>query len=176
MPRIFIGMFIAIAAIAGCASGPYAPAEPTEVTSTRLNAPINDLDGAPAPAYSEYVDPTPYVRAGEVHPAPKAMSVPRAMKAIACDIRVRRSGGLIKLNAVANLGRSSAGEYAFVITRSGVGGSSDITQGGPFDGKAGEHIDLSASEISIGRGDGYRATLTLSTPGGREICRRVIRS
>jgi len=176
MPRIFIGTFIAAATIAGCSSDPHAMAEPTEVASTRFDAPTYELDGAPAPAYPEYVAPAPDVRAPQVYAAPIATSAPRAVKASACDILVRRSGGLMKLTAVANLGRSSEGEYSFVITKSSVSGSSDITQGGPFDGRAGERIDLSASELSIGRGDGYRATLVLSTPGGREICRRVVRS
>lgn len=135
---------------------------------------------APAPNYSA---PAPAYAQPDLDGAPLAFAPvqpdyaiePSQVKARTCDIIVRRTGNGVLIKAVANPGRYVDGDYSFVITKNGRGGSSDINQGGPFDARAGERVELGASELSLERGAGYRATLVLSD-NGREICRRTVRN
>jgi hypothetical protein len=123
---------------------------------------------APAPNYTAPAAP--------LAPAQPDYAVqPSQVKARTCDIIVRRTGNGVLIKAVANPGRYLDGDYSFVITKNGRGGSSDINQGGPFDARAGERVELGVSELSLERGAGYRATLVLSD-NGREICRRTVRN
>jgi hypothetical protein len=128
--------------------------------------PAPDLDGAPL---------APEAFAPEAYEAPAPAPRIEAVRASTCDIIVKHTPNGVLLKAVANLSRPTAGDYSFVITKSGGGGSSDINQGGELESYAGRH-DLGSSEVSLGRGASYRATLKLISPSGREICRRVVRS
>jgi hypothetical protein len=128
--------------------------------------PVSELEGAPS---------APEAFAPEVYEAPASAPRVEAVRASTCDIIVKRTPDGVSLKAVANLSRPTAGDYSFVITKSGGGGSSDINQGGELERYAGRH-ELGSSEISLGRGSSYRATLKLISPSGREICRRVVRS
>jgi hypothetical protein len=108
-------------------------------------------------------------------PAQRAAPAVIPIKSSTCDIVVDRTRNGVMLTAVANLPRGADGEYSFVITKSGRGGSSDINQGGPIDSASRGRVELGAAEVSLERGASYRATLKL-TSDGREICRRVKRS
>lgn len=92
-----------------------------------------------------------------------------------CDIDVRRTSNGVALEGLASFGRATDGDFSFVITKSGGGGSSDIEQGGEYDARAGEELSLGSAEFSTGRGSSWRATLKLFD-GGREICRTQARS
>jgi hypothetical protein len=155
-------------AFAGCMSDPQiADSQTAEANTTFLAQPAPDYDLAGAPA--------PYAPAPEAYvPQSPAPQLAKA-RGTSCNIIVQRTSNGVRLKGIADLGRAAYGDYSFVITKNGRSGSSDIDQGGPFEGRAGERIDLGASELSVGRGDGYRATLIL-TSGGREVCRRVVRS
>ena len=110
----------------------------------------------------------PVVVAEAARAAPEASPLP----AVACDIRVTRTAHGLRLEAIAHADRSVHGSYDFVITAQGSGGSSDVTQGGPFDLAAGRSATVGVAEISHRR---YRAVLTLSDADG-EICRLERRS
>jgi hypothetical protein len=147
----------------------YAPAP-------NYSAPAYSAPTYPAPNYDAYpeadLDGAPLA----VAPAQPDYAVqPSQVKARTCDIIVRRTGNGVLIKAVANPSRYLDGDYSFVITKNGRGGSSDINQGGPFDARAGERVELGVSELSLERGAGYRATLVLSDHG-REICRRTVRN
>jgi hypothetical protein len=180
-----IATLIASTALIACSSDPQAMADASTVTVAHATSLPQSYD-EPAPDARDFVfselagAPTapeafvPESYAPEAYEAP-APSPRVAVRASTCDIIVRRTPNGVSLKAVANLSRPTAGDYTFVITKSGGGGSSDINQGGPLESYAGRH-DLGSSEISMGRGASYRATLKLISPSGREICRRVVRS
>jgi hypothetical protein len=167
-----IATLIALTALSACSSDPESYAEPSAVTVAQATSfpqayePAQELDGAPL---------APEAFAPEVYEAPAPAPRVEAIRASTCDIIVRRTPNGVLLKAVANLSRPTAGDYSFVITKSGGGGSSDINQGGELESYAGRH-ELGSSEVSLGRGASYRATLKLISPSGREICRRVVRS
>ena len=71
--------------------------------------------------------------------------------------------------------RAIPDEYDLVISKHGPSGSSDISQGGPFEAPENADVTLSASEFGIVRGDRYRARLVLRNQSG-EICRDERRS
>lgn len=117
---------------------------------------------APPPAYAP-------------EPAPYAYNRPAAYRDADCDIRVRNTRQGVEITPVA-FGRGAiSGDYDLTISKSGASGSSDVTQGGPFRARAGEKVSLSATEVSLGRRDHYRAVLKLYD-GRREICRTEVRS
>lgn len=168
-------LLAAATALAACSSDPRSLAEPAAPA-----APLAQ-DPAPAPAPERFDEamalplPLPPPRASEPpYPHPGAPSVRRS-QADLCDVIVERTRNGVVLTAVADPGRPMSGRYSFIITKDGGGNSSDIEQEGPFRGVSPGMIELSSSEISMDRGSGYRATLTL-TSQGREVCRRTVRS
>ncbi len=94
--------------------------------------------------------------------------------AITCDVRSRRTGNGVVIQARAFADRDVDGEYDLRIIKSGGGGSAEISQGGPLVLEAGMAATLSENEISIERGSRVRAELTLSDDTG-ELCRRTFR-
>lgn len=89
-----------------------------------------------------------------------------------CEIIVDRTGQGVRITPVIHADSAMSGGYSLVVTKSGASGSSDISQGGPFDAARGERVKLSTSEVSLERGARFRAVLTI-TEDGREICRDV---
>jgi hypothetical protein len=92
-----------------------------------------------------------------------------------CDIHISRTGQGVAITPVAMLDRPISGEYDLVLSKDGPSGASDVTQGGPFNGRTGETVKLGRTELSLGRRDHYRVVLTL-TNRGRAICRREVRN
>lgn len=131
------------------------------VTACAAQARTEAHKDAPTPAASVVV-------ADAMHAAPEAS----APSSVSCDIRATRTAHGVRLEAVAHADRGAGGEYNFVITAQGSGGSSDVTQSGPFDLVAGKSATVGSAEISRGR---YRAVLTLSDADG-ELCRLERRS
>ncbi len=95
-----------------------------------------------------------------------------AYSGVSCDIRETRTAHGTRLEAVAETERWLRGDYDFVITAGGSGGSSDIAQSGPVELAAGRRDTVGLAEIS---NRNYRAVLTLSDAGG-VVCRREVRS
>jgi hypothetical protein len=176
-----IATLIALTALSACSSDPQSYAEASNEAYTtsypqafteNLAAQIQDdvdanLDSAP-------VAPQAY-NAPQAYDAPAPAPRVETIRASTCDIIVKRTPNGVLLKAVANLSRPTEGDYSFTITKSGGGGSSDINQGGELESYAGHH-ELGSSEVSMGRGASFRATLKLISPSGREICRRTVRS
>jgi hypothetical protein len=141
-------------------SGPDVPSALHDV------APVSDpvLDGAPP------VVPPAALR------APEPVSPPVVQKVQArfsCDIDIDRTSNGIRVTPVVRAYKPLSGDYSLVITKSGAGGSSDISQGGPFDAARGERVRLSTSEFSMERGAKFRAVLKVRA-GGREVCRDIV--
>lgn len=84
----------------------------------------------------------------------------------ACDIRETATPQGVRLEAVVQAGEAVRGNYEFVISARGAGGTSDVTQGGPLDLSPGEVATVGSAELPQGH---YRATLTLSDEAG-ELC------
>lgn len=131
------------------------------------------LDGGPPPLNVPAPDAiapepiTPHII------APEPVAPPATVQAsFTCDIDVVRTANGIRITPVVRAGRSMDGEYSLVITKTGASGSSDISQGGPFDAARGERVRLGASEFSLERGASFRAVLKVRADG-REICRDV---
>lgn len=129
-----------------------------------------------APASSQLAPP-PLVLP-ETAPAPLAAAPVQARASVSrvdCDIDVRRTTNGVALEGLASFGRATDGDFSFVITKNGGGGSSDIEQGGAYDARPGEELSLGSAEFSTGRGSSWRATLKVFD-AGREICRTQARS
>lgn len=127
-----------------------------------------ELDGAP-PMVAAPVVPPSALRAPD--PAPPAV-VEKVQARFSCDIDVDRTPNGIRVTPVVRAHKELSGEYSLVITKSGASGSSDISQGGPFEAARGERVRLGASEFSMERGARFRAVLKVRA-GGREICRDI---
>jgi hypothetical protein len=98
-----------------------------------------------------------------------AMAHKTPSDAISCEIRSSKSSGGILLEAVATGQAQTTGEYEFVISKSGGGGTSDITQGGEFEIGPEEEVILGEVALGSGEGTSVRARLTLSE-GGKVLC------
>ncbi|HOZ28819.1 MAG TPA: curli-like amyloid fiber formation chaperone CsgH [Hyphomonadaceae bacterium] len=156
--------FTAAIALAGCSAGMTAEAVQEAYLPPEDATLVQELDGAPpvviaeAPVVPVRVDP------------PKAALVKE--KAMFCDISVVKTSHGVRITPVVRSDRSLSGEYSMVITKKGGGGSSDISQGGPFDAARGVSQELGSSEISLERGASFRAVLKVRA-GGREVCRDI---
>jgi hypothetical protein len=171
-----IHLLAAALVLAGCSSA--AQGAPNTAVATQsapdyvssLDAPpayAPELDGAP-PIIPPHVAPSAALRA----PAPAPVVAQKVKARLSCDIGIDRTSNGIRVTPIIRAGKSIAGEYSLVITKSGASGSSDINQGGPFDGARGERVRLSALEFSMERGARFRAVLKVRA-GGREICRDI---
>jgi hypothetical protein len=98
-----------------------------------------------------------------------AMAHKTPSDAVSCEIRSSKSSGGLLLEAVATGRSRTTGEYEFVISKSGGGGTSDITQGGEFE--IGPKEEAILGEVAVGSAEGafVRARLTL-TDGGKVLC------
>jgi len=169
-----IYLLSAALAMAGCSSAAQGAPNSAVVTQSgpeyvqSFDAPPTyapELDGAP-PIMPPPVAPSAELRA----PAPAPVVVQKIKARFSCDIDIDRTSSGIRVTPVIRADRKMAGEYSLVITKSGASGSSDISQGGPFDATRGERMRLGVSEFSMERGARFRAVLKVRA-GGREICR-----
>ena len=132
--------------------------------------PYEPLDGAPLAPVP--VVPPAELRPPEPLPPPPAAKVQKTVSRFSCDIDVDRTPNGIRVTPIVRADKSMSGEYSLTVTKSGGAGSSDISQGGPFDARRGESVRLSSSEFSMERGAKFRAVLKVRA-GGREVCRDV---
>ena len=157
-----------------------AAASPNAATPAAMAAPASQSASTPvshtAPvAVAEAPVAASMRGAPTVRPVRETVAASRASfrDAVSCEVRVRPTSNGIVIQAVAHADRAIEGDYELVITRSGGGGSSDVTQGGPFSAAAGESVTLGSTEL--GAGGRYRAVLVLRDVSG-ELCRRERRS
>ena len=68
--------------------------------------------------------------------------VVRQDESLFCDIKVVKTSHGVRITPIVRSDRFVSGEYSIVITRKGGGGSSDISQGGPFDAPRGVKQEL----------------------------------
>lgn len=115
-----------------------------------------------------------------IAPAP-VIATPRAIPAsydeaggVECVVRETATRNGVRLEAMARGDRDAYGEYEFVITKGGAGGSSDIVQGGEFDLAQGQQT-LGEAEFNMERRDYFRARLVLRDGQGI-VCRDELRS
>ncbi|MBS0383805.1 MAG: hypothetical protein JSS00_00480 [Proteobacteria bacterium] len=133
---------------------------------------------SPSVAAASAPQPAPVVAPPSPHSAPVAPAADRrvatpAGRGLACDVLARPTSNGVLIQAQARADRAFAGEYELVISKSGGGGSSEVTQSGPFSAAAGETVRLDSTEL--GAGGSYRAVLVLSDASG-EVCRQERRS
>jgi hypothetical protein len=84
---------------------------------------------------------------------------------LSCEVRATKVSGGILLEALASAGAEIAGEYEFIISKTGPGGSSDVSQGGEFEVGPGREALL--GEVTLGsEGGSVEAVLTVRTPDG----------
>lgn len=159
MSRLSLLTLAMLAAAAACS----AVAQPSASASTLAGA------SAAIPTVSS-VAASPL--AGESFAPPAAEHISGAP--ISCDIRTRRTTNGVLIEAHAFATDDVSGAYDLVITKSGGGGSADISQGGDVDLRAGDAATLGANEISLERGARVRAVLTIGNESG-ELCRRTLR-
>lgn len=115
--------------------------------------------------------------AASAHPEPEpARAQPTAYESAGVECMVRRVTTLhgVRLEALARGDRDAYGEYEFVVTKGGAGGSSDIVQSGEFDLATGQQT-LGEAEFSMERRDYFRARLVLRD-GEDVVCRDELRS
>lgn len=154
----------AVIALAGCSAGMTAEAVQEAYAPPEQDAElVMQLDGAPPVVVTEAPE--------SVHLAPPP-AVVRQAESLTCDISVVKTSHGVRITPVVRSNRSLSGEYSIVITKNGGGGSSDISQGGPFDAARGVKQTLGSSEISLERGASFRAVLKVRA-GGREVCRDI---
>jgi hypothetical protein len=135
-----------------------------------------ELDGAPPVIVPEAVTsavieaPAP-LAVEKQHATPQQYAIP-VRETLWCDISVKRTPNGIRITPLIRAGHAMSGEYSLVITKKGGAGSSDISQGGPFDARRGVKEELGSSEFSLERGSSFRAVLKVRADG-REVCREV---
>lgn len=171
-------IFTAVLALAGCSSALSQEAPNTAVTTQQGPDVVASLDGQP-PADGLARDGAPSAIVPETYapapvpPLPVEKPVVRQVEArLTCAIDVERTPRGIRVTPVVWSDRAVSGEYSLVVTKSGSGGSSDISQGGPFDAARHERVALSASEFSMERGARFKAVLKVRADG-REVCREI---
>jgi hypothetical protein len=186
-------MLSAAIVLAGCSSAAQeAPDAGANIAIVTQDGPghVASIEFGPAPEANTFVEAAPLdgapppltipeaVAPQQLAPAPVAPKHAPAVKpapvkaSFTCDIDIDRTSHGIRVTPVVRANRSLSGEYTLVITKDGSGGSSDISQGGPFDAARGEKVRLGSSEFSMARGASFRAVLKVRADG-REICRDV---
>lgn len=161
-----IYLFSAALVLAGCSSAMSQEAANRAVISQGSGVDYaSTLDGAP-PAM---------IVVAPVAPVELAVAKPVVVKKVqkfTCDIEVSRTARGIRVTPVVHANRSLSGNFTLVVTKDGADGSSDISQGGEFDARRGERVELSSSEFSMERGAKFRAVLKVRA-GGNEVCRDI---
>ena len=88
----------------------------------------------------------------------------------ACEIRASRVSGGVLLEAVAVSNKPISGTYEFSVRNESPAGSSNTSQSGEFEIRAGAETVL--SEVALSGGGTAKADLRLTWPGGETSCER----
>lgn len=95
-------------------------------------------------------------------------------EALSCDVTAEPTARGVLIEAHAFAHQDVDGEFDLVITKSGGGGSSDVSQGGALVLAAGDEELLGQTELSVERGSRVTARLVVRDGQG-ELCRRSFR-
>lgn len=93
---------------------------------------------------------------------------------VSCAVRAHPSARGTLIEARVEAGRSVSGDYELVITKTGGGNSSDVTQAGAFNLAAGSSTVLGQTELNLERNARVLAVLTIRDRDG-EVCRHELR-
>lgn len=93
---------------------------------------------------------------------------------VACSIVTTRTAYGTRLDAVVTSQQPLEGSYDLMISKSGSGGTSQISQGGAFAAEAKTPLTLASSEIGADRSARLQATLVIHDKPGA-VCRNDIR-
>jgi hypothetical protein len=85
-----------------------------------------------------------------------------------CEIQKSAASGGVSLVAVVHSDAAVSGSYTFHVTSGGNGGSSNISQGGPFAAAANGAVTLGT--VMLGTGASYDAALTVTANGATVAC------
>lgn len=88
---------------------------------------------------------------------------------VRCEIRATPQGGLLALEALVETDKSVSGRYSLEIEGSGSGGGTQLTQGGPFETKAGKTATLGSVTLSS-KGALYDVSLDVTVAGKTISC------
>ena len=92
---------------------------------------------------------------------------------VRCEIQATSAGGMTTLEGVVHADIAVAGTYSFRVSGGGNGGSSNISQGGPFSAAPGASMPLGQVMLSKGA---YEAILSVSFDGETISCSERIGS
>jgi hypothetical protein len=107
-------------------------------------------------------------QSGENSMAAKAASGP-----VRCEIQVEKLGSSVQLQGVVFANEAVQGAYEMQVSKSGVGGRSNINQAGGFD--AGPHAPAKLGIVQLGGDNGtYRAKLKVTWNGEEIECEKKI--
>jgi hypothetical protein len=86
---------------------------------------------------------------------------------VGCEIRATKVSGGVQLEGVVFARKPAAGEYEFVVSKSG-GGTSNTSQSGGFELDARQESVV--GEVTLGGGGSAKARLTVRWDGGEASC------
>lgn len=92
---------------------------------------------------------------------------------ISCEIQVTPAGGMLTIAGVVRSDHAVSGGYSFQIAGGGSGGSSNISQGGPFFAGPGADVMLGSIMVNAA-GAKYDLTLEVTANGTKLECRERI--
>jgi hypothetical protein len=92
-----------------------------------------------------------------------------ASQPIRCEIQVKEYGSSVALEGVVFARSAAVGSYRLRVSKTGGGGSSDISQSGEFSAGPGEPSTLGSVTLG-GDGGSYVARLTVTWDGGSIEC------
>jgi hypothetical protein len=87
---------------------------------------------------------------------------------VGCEIRTTKVSGGVRLEGVVFARKPATGEYEFVVSKSGGGGTSNSSQSGDFE--LGARQESVVGEVMLGGGGSSKAHLTVRWDGGRTSC------
>ena len=87
---------------------------------------------------------------------------------VGCEIRTTKVSGGVQLEGVVFARKPAAGEYEFVVSKSGGSGTSNSSQSGDFELDARQESVV--GEVMLGGGGSSKAHLTIRWDGGQASC------
>lgn len=86
---------------------------------------------------------------------------------VSCELKLKRTSHGVQLEAWVRALRATEGEYQLIVTKTGPGGSSDVSQGGTFAVDARSATVLGSTEFGLEPRARLKARLILSDRHGR---------
>ena len=87
---------------------------------------------------------------------------------VGCEIRTTKVPGGMRLEGVVHARKPATGEYEFVVSKSGGGGTSNSSQSGDFE--LDTRQESVVGEVTLGGGGSAKAHLSVRWDGGKASC------